>query len=671
MRFPIKAVRVAMIVLMFSAVAIAFLTRSLRVSALFYGDTLYIPAVFRDIFLNDGSFSDWYFAPAPYFFPDMALYFLIKAIIGSTYFSALFYALLQIGATYILIVLLINILSTVDQSSTKNHILKNRFDISLLAFLYAIVFLAIQGQDSEIGIANSPYFWIISSVFHFGNIMNGLFAIAMTLAILEGKNIVKAYILLFLISLLGTGSDALFIVSFMAPSIAAIILSTVIYKLKKMTTLRIIVVSFLGATTGILLKLALTVNTTATYILREHDLIGQTKALASVLLISFRYMPIALILATVFYGILIWEVIRHLRGKKQGANHFYLYVFILASVSFTFAALIINGVLGFNDHGTTRYFLNFYWLPVLFSWLVVDIFSVTQNRLYRYARNTVFLIALLGTGYLSVPRDEFQSTYYPAIAQCVDNALASYEAKTGVEISQGIAAYGPSKIVTEFSKRNAEVVQVRPNLSPFLWVNNITRYRPSYDFAIIEQLPHGEVPNTQILTRINGAPEYEVACQTRPRAKVLIYGKDNLRSEKLLNIGDSYTWKGCELSIRSGAIAQEDCSVQTQSESFEGTLTFGPYEPLPKGEYQFEIRYSSPPMPTEKVGEWEIIIHLPEGIEQLQKGDLNGTNGQDSQVSVSSLSISGNYANKDIEVKTIANGSGTLKVSGITFTKIK
>lgn len=99
MRFPIKAVRVAMIVLMFSAVAIAFLTRSLRVSALFYGDTLYIPAVFRDIFLNDGSFSDWYFAPAPYFFPDMALYFLIKAIIGSTYFSALFYALLQIGAT--------------------------------------------------------------------------------------------------------------------------------------------------------------------------------------------------------------------------------------------------------------------------------------------------------------------------------------------------------------------------------------------------------------------------------------------------------------------------------------------------------------------------------------------------------------------------------------------
>jgi hypothetical protein len=49
----------------------------------FDSDNLYLPTLFEDLIRWSGRFSDWRLTPAPYFLPDMPLYFLARLIAGS------------------------------------------------------------------------------------------------------------------------------------------------------------------------------------------------------------------------------------------------------------------------------------------------------------------------------------------------------------------------------------------------------------------------------------------------------------------------------------------------------------------------------------------------------------------------------------------------------------
>ncbi|MEO1254107.1 MAG: hypothetical protein AAFY41_04345, partial [Bacteroidota bacterium] len=284
-------------------------------------------------------------------------------------------------------------------------------------------------------------------------------------------------------------------------------------------------------------------------------------------------------------------------------------------------------------------------------------------------RNLSFFLAILVSSYMIVPRSEFQGTYYPAIAQCVDDAVADYETSSGSSISSGIASYGAAKTITEFSKRDLNVVQVRPDSSPFLWANNVARYLPSYDFAVIEQLPEGELPNPQFLNHISGAPEYEALCEIDPPIKVLVYGSGELQTEIFAVVGDSYTWKGCELPIGSSGQAQEDCSAITKPDLSLGTVTFGPYVSLPVGTYSFNIQYSSPASLTEQVGGWDVVVHSFTTINGLQEGVINGTNNTRSEIS-GFFDVDGTYPDGKIEARTIINGSHALTVFELTIMKV-
>ncbi len=661
-----------MIGLIFLSIAIAFLTHSLSIRHFFTGDTLYLSALFRDFFEDGGSFFDWYLPGAPYFFPDMALYFPIKAIFSDTYFSALIYALLQAGIAYLLVLWLIRILPVINEPKSKEHIIQNRFDIFLGVFLVAIACLAIRNHSdmAAINIAHIPYFRILTSVFHFGNITNMLVAVALILLLIERKKAFWGYPFLFLISALAASSDALFIVGYTVPSAIAIALICATGKLSRLRALSLVFVPLLGAATGVLLKAALTIDTTSSYILRKNDLLGQLSALSSVIWLSFRDMPIVMMLLFLFYGILLWKTYQGFTSEIKLASHLYLYSFILISILCTIAALIINGVLVAFHYGSSRYFLNFYWFPVLFSWLIADVFPYAQRSRPKYIRNTAFLVVLLISSYSAFPRGEFHGGYKPPIVQCIDRGLKDYTTMMNSQVQHGIASYWPASLVNEFSGLGLAVVQVQPDLSPAFWVNNVTRYRSEYDFAVVEILPDREIPDSETLKRINGEPNHEFSCKDDQAAlQILVYGKGQLQTEPFVNVGDGYTWQACELPVKETGIAQENCSVTTKPALLPGLLTFGPYVSVPEGEYRFNIRYFSPATSTEKIGDWDVIVASPEKAEQLQQGSMVGTNGRDLEIS-GSFNISKEYADGNVEIRTISNGSNALTVIEITLTRV-
>ncbi|MEO1254360.1 MAG: hypothetical protein AAFY41_05680, partial [Bacteroidota bacterium] len=492
MRFPIRAVRIAMIALMFASVATAYLTHSMKIGHLLLGDSLYLPALFKDVFSADGSFFDWHFPGAPYFFPDMGLSFLVQAFVKNTYFSTLIYSLLQIGITYLAIMLLINMLSPViaeaDSQEHKNTLINNRRDIALLIFLCIVVFVTINTGATTVGNSriHQPYYRILNSVFHFGNLINTLILIAATTAIFEAKNIVTSYIIIFLISVLGTSSDALFVVSAAVPSIISVIVSSIVCKFKRQVIFKIICTLSMGVLIGGL-AVHSTLNTASiNYVFRQNDLAGQLKTLGSIIfVISFKDIPIIMFLVFSFYGIIIKKIISYIKSEKRAVSHLYTYLFIIISIIFTLLAVVLNGILDSDRYAMTRYFLNFYWFPVLFSWLIADALPYAQSWRFKPIRNVVFSVALIFSAYQSVPKQAFVGEYYPPPVQCVDKALDQYEEETGLAVENGISSYGLSKAVSEYSKHDLNVVQVRHNLTRHMWVNNPKQYLPKYDFAVI------------------------------------------------------------------------------------------------------------------------------------------------------------------------------------------
>lgn len=139
--------------------------------------------------------------PAPYFSPDMPLFFGLKALTGDTYQTFYAFALIQNLLAFYLAVAIVVIVSN------------NKRALILLStiFLITIYFYTTQ-------INNGPYFVSPLSVFHFGNIINGLLVICATL--LAGRSSDENrnywYILIIVISFLGTASDLHFLFSFMA-----------------------------------------------------------------------------------------------------------------------------------------------------------------------------------------------------------------------------------------------------------------------------------------------------------------------------------------------------------------------------------------------------------------------------------------------------------------------
>ena len=81
--------------------AISILILALTTSLLWFkisihSDSLFLDSLAKDLFEQNGKWSDWRFSPAPAYFPDMLLYFLAYTILPNAYSRIFFVSVAQI-----------------------------------------------------------------------------------------------------------------------------------------------------------------------------------------------------------------------------------------------------------------------------------------------------------------------------------------------------------------------------------------------------------------------------------------------------------------------------------------------------------------------------------------------------------------------------------------------
>ena len=70
--------------------------------SLFNTDTLYLPSIYRDWFEDGYSINGWTLNPAPNFFPDMLLFFVLNFVTGSFIHAAFWFSIIQFFAIIVL-----------------------------------------------------------------------------------------------------------------------------------------------------------------------------------------------------------------------------------------------------------------------------------------------------------------------------------------------------------------------------------------------------------------------------------------------------------------------------------------------------------------------------------------------------------------------------------------
>jgi len=178
-----------------------------RIDTFYKADALYLPALYRD--LRSGSeLMGWNPPSTPYLFPDIPLFFLINFIVGNFHLAIFLYGIVQ----YVLFIIGLILLS--------KFVFGPRQSIHFLILATGtLTGLLISGGEAR---ALIPMFL---SGYHFGTVLNSILCLLIVARILQAgrtlssKSIILHSCALFMVSLLASASDALFLVQFLIPAL--------------------------------------------------------------------------------------------------------------------------------------------------------------------------------------------------------------------------------------------------------------------------------------------------------------------------------------------------------------------------------------------------------------------------------------------------------------------
>jgi len=470
----------------------------------FDSDMLYLHRLFMDVFFFKHNFLSWNLTPAPYFFPDMLMFFILEALSGHCVFFAIIgYSVFQ----YLLLLFLSQRIASIVLKSNQ------AFPLICSVLLLTLIFLVIPAHDC--------YRFAIRATYHFGGIINGLLLIVFILYSLQNAEPRKLVLAIGALVFLSSASDPLFIMQFAFP---AILLMLILRPLLLVNSLGLLLLAGLVCGSVVrhyfskgvdiqylyfdplhfYMRLKFMANTSLPLLLQRHPWLGG---------------------ATLgFYVVLIIQLIFQ-RCRNQ-LN--LLRLFIILSVLTT---LLSVSLVETNGSVFQRYMLNFYFFPLIFSWLP---FSSILVRINMLKITQVIFIFSIGAGiYLTIaPFKKLHWEYYPPVTKCIDDGVSHYNQAHNENIQYGIASYWQAGVITSLSKENLRVVGVDHFLTARSWINNPEMLKKKYDFAVIAlpgnpiQTAPKNILSVFLIEKINGKPVATFQCNNE--AVVMIYGKNKL-----------------------------------------------------------------------------------------------------------------------------------------------
>lgn len=415
-------------------------------------DTLYQPSIYIDIVEQGNGFSKWHLNPAPNFFPDTPLYFLLMWMTGgSAIWSTFLFSIIQLILIQLLVLGILN-------HFKPSH--KYYFGTVSNLFLASFALSSLISKDFLFT------FYLLSNSYHLGSFVMTLIGFNLYFSILKNATFGK-YIWLGLICFLGFPSDKLFLISFIFPLSLTALIRWNEFILRRIH-LKIILSLFLGtiigsATIEILQLKGLIFIEQPHSFLAFDNIIGSLNELFRQYWNYLRILNFVSLIFLLSFISLVLGVIRILRLYFSGlkSQSFELGLIYL-SIIFIIIAPVLTG--NYTGKDTIRYNYHAYVLLIIFLPLVkFDTFKISDKSLKLIAQISMWvLISTLGFESFNVtfkPSNYF--SYYPKIAEATDE----FAKQTGNNC--GTAPYWQAKTITLFSKQGVLVVPTFDHLVPY------------------------------------------------------------------------------------------------------------------------------------------------------------------------------------------------------------
>lgn len=484
-------------------------------------DVLYLADLYRDLVSHHYPLTGWRLTPAPYFFPDMPLFFLSAAVTPNLPSAYCLYAGIMLLAIFGCMYWIASAIS----ASRADRLLAVGM-AALLMFL-----LALSSRSYWV-----PMRWLLAPSGHSGSLLCGLILIALSLDLMRRptRNRLIAFAS---ISFIALASDQLLLGQFIAPIIGATLIWAFIYRSRQqLTTCTAITASSLIAWRAAIWLVHSIARGSSFQI---PDI---APALAPSSLIAHWWPQVKqdwhevaapttpLFLVTLASLVAVVMILIHLRSGSRRARTdraaqpmtFITWVAI-ASLLLSFGVPVLTSMWGNID--CFRYELSFLVLPLL---LLTICFVYWLRRLPGPAGTGVGLSACaIGMGLClpvrNVPAFENTKAFYPPTVAAFDQLKRQYG------LHAGFSDYWLSRSVAMLSREHLLMspVEARENtLSPTLWIDNPNHWcqspegkrgeYPIYDFAVC-------TPTIEAKIRERcGAPAKVVECA---KSRVLIYNR--------------------------------------------------------------------------------------------------------------------------------------------------
>lgn len=468
------------------ALALAHATEQ-DLSHFFSSDMLYLPSLYRDLFRDGGSLAGWFLNPAPNFFPDMGLYFVLNALLGRFVLASYAYPMVQL----VIIALLLRAIGR------RTGLADDR---AVALGILAMTLIVLAGIAGDFAFAIDM---LVNSV-HMGALVNALLCTWLALRLVERSTAARAVVFV-LVVLVATVSDSLFWITFSVP--VALACTVLALRMGRVPWLWIggltiaasaLSVPLLGLYKGIGVGM---IERPYAYMAFERvghcwarfgEVMGQ--------LLTWNKFTAILVGASLLtmVAVMVRGGLAVLREQVKGTSALPASaVMVRCMLGVFFPAVLFAPVLNgsFDGRDSIRYDYAVFPMALFIAgaWMA--------GRLGKQAGWIVLGVGGIGTFACLVGISQADGAvgrvwrYRPAIAQDVD-VLADH-----LPAHNGVTGYWEAKVITMFSEKELVVLPTFPDLAGYVHVNRIGMFHRSivppedprrFSFVVLNNEPERE-----------------------------------------------------------------------------------------------------------------------------------------------------------------------------------
>lgn len=484
------------------ALAVLAMTGSRRINAgdLLNSDAVYLPVLVQDVAAG-GTVSDWFLPPAPYFFPDMLLFWPIGLVASSTLYAQQAYAVLQV------------LLFTALLGVVGGLVCGRRAGLITFA-LGAALIVPLSAVDMFGYLSLSAHHAGALLVAVAGLVVLAQCPLASDRAGREPRPWPREGLLLVLLSTLtaaSTLSDALYVIQFSVPIVTSLVLMSIAGLVRWRWCLFATVAIGVGHLVGTLLyphtvsfhkRTGFPVSFGNDRLMENLSYVGQ---LADGLL---HTAPWAVGLLVLGHGAAVVALLTRRRWsawlspQQAVLAAMWLLWSLLSSAALLVALLTLE-----SQPAASRYLVGAALAGPATLALVLGV-------LLRHAALSPAAPAILASAALLVST-VFVATSPPAIGAAALEARAACleKATAGASAPRGLAGYWTSKQVYALSGGDVVTAAVTPDLEPFHEIASSDWFRPPFGFLVVKpSAALADAPEVQALTSQGGVVRSQTDC---------------------------------------------------------------------------------------------------------------------------------------------------------------